>query len=269
MKINPKLYAIADPVTPVETQNFDGRTVQLYLMDSFEGIKEEFADKKGQFAVWSSVDGFNYRVFLENGYYDKVSELYSQPVNKIWIEFWDKTDVIQRKFSLFFTYPIMAIAIILCVISIAFQAQMGQIGTYVTIGVLAVMFIGILVGNVFVKKKVLAANTESRQLIIDHFGEAKFDKLIDEQKTYMDEYYDKLYPNEEETTEENKDDKVEEVKEITEDTTKDNTEEVKADEVKTEETTEDNTEEAKEVAKETSDDTPVDNEEENKEDTIA
>ena len=206
MRVNPKLYPVADEVTPFEVQNCGDKKVELYLMDSFEGIKEEFVIRKGQFAVWSSADGINYRLFLENGYYERVKDLYSEPVNQIWLDFYDTTDNISKKFSNYFIYPLMGFAIVACLASIFLAQYMPSFVSWIIIGVLAVMFIVMIFVNMKMKKKILAENTKSRQKIIDHFGGNRFDELIEMQKTYMDEYFENLYPHDAE--EENKEDAV-------------------------------------------------------------
>ena len=204
MRVNPKLYPVADEVTPFEVQNCGDKKVELYLMDSFEGIKEEFVIRKGQFAVWSSADGINYRLFLENGYYERVKDLYSEPVNQIWLDFYDTTDNISKKFSNYFIYPLMGFAIVACLASIFLAQYMPSFVSWIIIGVLAVMFIVMIFVNMKMKKKILAENTKSRQKIIDHFGGNRFDELIEMQMTYMDEYFEHLYPQDAE--EENKED---------------------------------------------------------------
>ena len=194
MRINPKLYEVASEVDAVETQEFDGRKVELYLMSQVSGVKEEFLMTKGQFAVWSSADGKNYRVFLEDGYYEAVKELYAQPINKIWVDFWDTTDNISKKFSRFFIYPLMLVAIALCVVSIVLNQQMGNIGTYIILGALVAMFIALIFVNMFVRKKIMAESNKSRSDIQAILGEEKYEALINAQKAYMDEYFDKLNP---------------------------------------------------------------------------
>lgn len=209
MRINPKLFAVANDVTPIETQEFDGRKVELFYMDDFDGVKEEFINK-GQFATWASEDGVNYRLFIEKGYYEAVGELYAQPVNKIWVEFWDKTDVISKKFTRYVMIPIMIVSILVCIGSM----WMGNVGQYVAIAILVVAFIAMLFCNSRTKKAIVKENISSRDLIIQHLGQERFDKLLDKQKEYMDEYYQKLYPeDEEENTEEEAEAASEEAKE--------------------------------------------------------
>ncbi len=239
MKINPRLWDAANEVEPFEVQKFDDRTVEIYKMSSFDGVKEEFVNTKGQFAAWSSIDGFNYRLFIEDGYYEEVKDLYSQQINQIWIEYWDLCDSIYKRFSRFCIYPLMLVAIVLCIVSIAFGSYLGSIGSYIIIGALIVMFIGMLILNRVVKKKQAVEHNNSRQKIYDILGENKFNKLVDNQKNYMDRYFDELYKNndkdpyefteEDETTTSNGDVKEVEAKEDTAAETKEETvsEEVK------------------------------------------
>ena len=126
MRINPKIYRAIDSAEPFETQEFDGRKIELYFMNGFDGIQEEFIGK-GQFAVWTSDDGFNYRMLIEEGYYNVVGELYSQDINKIWVEFWDKTDAISKKFTRFFMIPMMIIVVAVVIIC----NFLGNIGSYI------------------------------------------------------------------------------------------------------------------------------------------
>lgn len=216
MKRNQKLYVVADNVTPVEVQEFNDRKVEIFLMDDFEGIKEEFVLKRNEFAVWTSVDGKNYRLFIENGYYDAVKDLYGEPVNKIWIEFWDKTDVISGKFQKMFIYPLMIVAVAIAVITLAFQSKLPTFFPYIIIGVLVALFLSLIFVNMYVKKQIVKESNKSREEIINHFGQNRFDQLIEIQKTYMDDFYDKYYEEKEaiKAKEEALNKETEEVKEI-------------------------------------------------------
>ncbi len=213
MKMNQKLYMVAENVTPIEVQEFNDRKIEVYYMDDFDGVKEEYINK-GQFAAWASVDGINYRLFLEKGYHEAVGELYSQPINKIWVEFWDKTDVIARKFSKKIMLPIMIVCVLAVILSLVFSKQLGKAGDIITIVMLVVAFIAMIFSNSYTRKAIMKENVASRDLIIKHLGENKFDKLIERQKEYMDAYYENLYPADEEDEEVTEEDSADEAEAI-------------------------------------------------------
>ena len=220
---------------PIEVQEFDGRKVELFYLED-EVVKTDFINKS-QFAVWSSLDGVNYRLYLEQGYYNAVPKLYSKEVNQIWLKFWDTTEAITRKTSRFILIPMMIVCIGLCIASFAIQ---NQIASYVTIGVLIAAFIGMLVVNSFTRKKVMQENMNSRNKIAEVLGQDEFDNILKTQKDYMDAYYQAMYPDDED---------FEAEEEAKEEATVEAVEEPKAEEA-AEEVKEEAAEEAKEEVKE-------------------
>ncbi|MDE6661684.1 MAG: hypothetical protein K2J93_07660 [Anaeroplasmataceae bacterium] len=198
MRINPKLFTIANEAEPVDVQEFDGRKIEVFMMDPYPQVKEEFINK-GKFAVWSSVDGVNYRLFIEEGYYNELKPLYSQAINKIWVDFWDTCESVSRKMSRYVILPITVVAIGGC-IGFSF---IERIGIYLMIAVVVIAFVAMLFCNRLTRKKIYDANTASVELIKKSLGGAKqFDDMLERQKNYMDNYYDSLYPEDDEELEE-------------------------------------------------------------------
>ena len=110
MKVNVKLYNLVQDQEPLDVQNIDGRRVEIYSMDDFPKTKDDFI-RTGRFAVWSSVDGANYRIFIEPGYYNEFKELYSLPVNKIWVDFWDACEKHSRTATFKIIIPTTVVAL--------------------------------------------------------------------------------------------------------------------------------------------------------------
>ena len=196
MRINPKMFFVPGEDQPFEVQEFDGRKIELFYMNDYDVILADQINK-GKFTVWSSNDGFNYRLYLEKGLYETVKELYTPEINKIWVDFWDKTEKISNKLTKFGLLPIGAVSIIVCMLA----GLLGDAGSYVAFGVLGVAFVAMFMINKTIKSKVLEANKESRNQIVSIIGEKKFDNLLNAQKEYMDAYYDSLYEEQEEATE--------------------------------------------------------------------
>lgn len=204
MRINPKLFAVAEESNPVDVQEFDERKIEIYIMDEFPKVKEEFINQ-GKFAVWSSVDGVNYRVFIEEGYYNELRPLYGQAINKIWVDFWDTCEKLSRKASYRIILPVTVVALAAC-IGVSFIP--GGASMWIMIVIVAIAFFAMMFTNKLTKKKIYEANTNSVELIKKNLGSKKFDELLDKQKEYMDQYYDALYPEEEEEDTEVEDDKA-------------------------------------------------------------
>lgn len=209
MRMNPKAYNVASESTPFEVEEFDGRTVELYYLNEFDVLMDEFTNK-GKFDVWSSEDGVNYRLYIEEGYYNAVKELYSQPVNKISLDFWDECEKITKKSTSRLIVPLTILAFIAC-IGVSFIP--GEVGTYLSLGIIAAAFIGMMVINNMSKKKIHDQNVKSVDLIKKHVGEKRFEKLLDLKKDYVDEYFNALYPDEEEAEEKLEETKEEEISE--------------------------------------------------------
>lgn len=236
MRINPKAYELANDVTPIEVQEFDSKVVELYNLNDFEGLKEEFV-YKGKFAVWSSVDSVNYRLYIEEGYYAELKELYSQPINKIWIDFWDACEKVTKKTSSKIILPITFIAVILCILTGFIPNQ--DVSLYLMIGIVVASFGGMIFVNRWSKKRIYEENQKSVDLIKKHLGEKKFEKLLEKQKEYMDKYFENLYPEDEEDFDE----------EVIEEPTNEETSEEVIEEPNTEETLEEVIEDPKKELK--------------------
>ena len=97
MKINGQVYAALEG-TPYEVQQCGDHKIEIYVLDDYLDLFQEFV-YKGKFAVWSSVDGVNYKLAVEKGYLTELKELYSDKVNNVWVTFWDDCDKVSKKFS--------------------------------------------------------------------------------------------------------------------------------------------------------------------------
>lgn len=178
--------------TPVEVQQVGEHSVEVYYMNEYKDVLEEFT-KQGKFAVWSSKDGKNYRLAVEKEYYEKLNELYTIPVNKEWLGFWDRCEKMQKNFSRKIVLPVTIVVIIIFIII----ANIPNIENGVQLGLTIGIPLVYLVCMMFVRRRIINnIGKEQQQALANikqYFGEAKFDKLLKDQRTYIDEYYDEHY----------------------------------------------------------------------------
>ncbi len=184
MKINQRIFDYADPEKVMEKQEFEKHSVEIYKLNDYPDIMTEFTNK-GKFAVWSSINGNDYHLYVEEGYYNKVTDLYTQKVNGIWLDFWDKCEKISNKFR-WVVFPLTLLVVIAVFLISRF---VPSISTYIIIGLAVVFFAAVLIYRRFANKAFTDANRESVQLIKDYLGEKKFEKLLENQRNYLDEFF--------------------------------------------------------------------------------
>ena len=222
MKLNERVFEVLNG-EPVEVQNLDGHEVKIYILDDYPDVLNEFVNK-GKFAVWSCVDGTNYKLAIEKGYYDELRELYSDKVNDTWLKFWDECEKISSTFSKKIVLPATAVIIVIFVVLMALSNKMpGKLGTYLTLGLAIFYVLVILILRKLTTNKINIANQNALAVIKKNLGEAHFNDLLERQRNYIDAYYDTLSAKEEAEASANEEN-VNELKE-TEETTEDEKEE--------------------------------------------
>lgn len=196
MKLNERVFEVLSG-EPVEVQNLDGHEVKIYILDDYPDVLNEFVNK-GKFAVWSCVDGTNYKLAIEKGYYDELRELYSDKVNDTWLKFWDECEKISSTFSKKIVLPATAVIIVIFVVLMAISNKMpGKLGTYLTLGLAIVYVLVILILRKLTTNKINIANQNALAVIKKNLGEAHFNDLLERQRNYIDAYYDTLNAKEE------------------------------------------------------------------------
>lgn len=196
MKLNERVFEVLNG-EPVEVQNLDGHEVKIYILDDYPDVLNEFVNK-GKFAVWSCVDGTNYKLAIEKGYYDELRELYSDKVNDTWLKFWDECEKISSTFSKKIVLPATAVIIVIFVVLMALSNKMpGKLGTYLTLGLAFFYVLVILILRKLTTNKINIANQNALAVIKKNLGEAHFNDLLERQRNYIDAYYDTLSAKEE------------------------------------------------------------------------
>lgn len=190
MKVNVKLYNLVNGQSPLDVQQIDNRNVEIYSMVDFLQVKEEFI-RQGRFAVWSSVDGNNYRIFIEPGYYNEFKELYSLPVNKIWVDFWDACEKLSHTATFKIIIPVTGVALAACV---GLSFWKSEISSYISIALVILAFLVMMISNSRAKAKIQQENVKSVELIKKEVGEKRFEQLIEARKDYTDKYFAAIYP---------------------------------------------------------------------------
>lgn len=199
MKINPKIYN-AVTTEPFDIQELeDGVVIELHSLNQNEDLFNEYAPK-AKFAIWTSVDGKNYRLLLEDTYYPRLRELYGRRVNQCMINFWNNVEKDRSKIMKFVFIPVSILVFLVFILLMIFGSGLDQNVQTIIMGAVLVAFI---IVNVIVNKKidgyVNKHNDEAIDKIKKIIGGKRFEELLNEQQAHYDEFFQ--IPAEEESTE--------------------------------------------------------------------
>ncbi len=175
-----------------EDEAVNKRKVELFYLDEYPEILDEFS-RQGKFAVWSSVDGVNYRLAIETGYYETLKELYGTKVNKIWTDFWDECSKISSNFTRKIVLPgtiIVVLALIIFYATLRNSNPTLNNGLSIAVGVIYLFVV--LVFRKLTTKKISDANREALEKIKKYLGNDRFEELLDAQRKYIDDYTQRL-----------------------------------------------------------------------------
>lgn len=189
MKMLPKDYAKAVG-TPFRVEKYNDATLEMYYLNDRSDF-HKFASR-GRFSVWTS-DGVNYRLFVEKGYYESVTDLYTNEVNTIWLDFTNTIYAQQRKMSRMYMMVSMIVLLIVLGASIGLQQIISDQADNVFLAAMVVLFIGLFVSSNRQQKKlrtlVSDENKKATQLIKDTLGETRFQGILEGQEKYYEAYY--------------------------------------------------------------------------------
>lgn len=190
MKINHKIYNTIVS-TPFDVQELeDGVKIELHSLNENEALFNEYAQTKGKFSVWSSLDGKTYRLLLEDSYYARLRELYGRRVNQCMITFWNDVEKERSKVLKWF-FIISGILLGGLFIFLAFFPDaLDQTGQMIVMGV---TLVGFIVVNTVINKKVDAIINKHNSIAVEKIknivGHDRFEQLLDETRAHYDDFF--------------------------------------------------------------------------------
>ena len=189
MKINAKIYN-AVTTTPFDVQELeDGVKIELHSLNQNEAIFNEYAPK-AKFAIWTSMDGSNYKLLLEDSYYARLRELYGRRVNQCMVTFWDKVEHDRKKIMKIFYIPVAIVLAVVFFVLLALPELLGETNQLLVMG--GTLF-GFIIVNMVINRKIDGIvnkhNSESVEKIKNIVGHKHFDELMDETRAHYDDFF--------------------------------------------------------------------------------
>lgn len=182
MKLNYKVYRQLTN-EPFLTQEIDGKVIEFHYMNDTPYLFQYAS--RGRFAIWTS-DGMNYKVLIEQKYYEALEDFYKPEINKIWLGFLEGVSALSKKINMLFIIPTLVLYVVIAGLATFFFKEY-------TLQILLGMIVLVVVSNMFqgrlVNKKVREENLKAQDLIRSHMGNENFEALIKAQEDHYQEYF--------------------------------------------------------------------------------
>lgn len=182
MKLNYKVYRQLTN-EPFLTQEIDGKTIEFHYMNDTPFLFQYAG--RGRFAIWTS-DGLNYKVLIEQKYYEALEDFYRPEINKIWLGFLEGVSSLSKKINMLFIIPTL-------VLYVAIAGLATFLFKEYTLQILLGMIVLVVISNMFqgrlVNKKVREENLKAQDLIRKQMGNENFEALIKAQEDHYQAYF--------------------------------------------------------------------------------
>lgn len=182
MKLNYKVYRQLTN-EPFLTQEIDGKVIEFHYMNDTPFLFQYAS--RGRFAIWTS-DGVNYKVLIEQKYYEALEDFYKPEINKIWLGFLEGVSALSKKINMLFIIPTLILYVVIAGLATFLFKEY-------TLQILLGMIVLVVISNMFqgrlVNKKVREENLKAQDLIRSQMGNENFDSLIKAQEDHYQEYF--------------------------------------------------------------------------------
>lgn len=182
VKINTKYYNKVNE-SPVEVQTLKNQNVEIYFLNNTPFYNDFIG--KGRFFFWSTL-GKDYRLFIEEGYYYEIKDLFTPKVNEIWINYYEESEKIRTKSFKKFLLPGL---ILYAIISFVALMWLKDYAIPVLLGCVVIMFIASRYFSKYLNREFGIKNNEAVAKIKLEIGKKEYNNLLKKSDKYRNSFY--------------------------------------------------------------------------------
>ncbi len=189
MKINSKFYDLINK-EPIEIQKTDTGNIEIHSLNSYKYLYDTNIPKR-RFTYWSNKGGNDYKLLIEDEFYAIMKDLYSPQANEEWLKLYNEVCDVRKKSLLTKYVPLTIVAVILMIV--LYIVTFGT--SYNLLSVVMVIIPYYFLSRTLTKKNEAVVEEQRSKVIVkikEVVGEEKFEKLLDEQEIFFDEFYKKF-----------------------------------------------------------------------------